>query len=192
MGTCFNLNVFKLTVLQSPPSMWAFIRARLWVWNIYRLRRWCGQMCSCSWIRQKDFVPQAANLLPSPHPWSPGRLSCAMVPLLCTNKSQFSQKPTQRLILTGFMPTQSVLTGPDKAVAAFQALVILRWCLHLEHKDSWGGGLGTAPDSAATRTVCLPDSSDIFLSFFFRFLSFNSAGNSCVSSRHGDFYHELK
>lgn len=131
---CFQAHSYSVT-----PSMWAFIRARLWVWNINRLRRWCVQVCSCSWIMQRDFVPRAANLLLSPHSWSPGRLPCSIGPLLCP-ESQFSQKPTQRLILTGFMPTR-----------VFWLEQIRQW-LHFRLWRSWDGGftwnVGTAEEVA--------------------------------------------
>lgn len=143
----------------------------------------------------KGFLSQSCQSSPQP-----SSLVCWQAFLCCSpsalhKQSQFSQKPTQRLILTGFMPTQAVLTGADKAVTAFQALAIWDGCFTWSTgmAGRWPRDSSPAPDSAATRTVCLPASNDLFLSFFLNIPSFNSAGNSCVSSRHSsDFYHESK
>lgn len=121
-------------------------------------------MCSCSWIRWRDFVPQASNPLLS-------QASMCCSPSALHKQPQFWQKPTQRWILTGFMPTQGVLTGAEKAVAASQALAIPRWCFHLEHRDGWGGGLGTA-DQHLTQQLPAQCSYLPAMTFFFFFSGF--------------------
>lgn len=168
--------------------MWAFIKARLWIWNIHRIRRWCGQMCSCSWTMWRDFVSQASNPLPSPHPWSAGKLSCAAVPLFYTNSLSFGKSQPKGQYWQDLCPPRVFwqeqkrqwLLWPSRDGA-------FTWSTGMGEEVAWGQQSSTWLSS---HQDSVPTCQQWPFSFFYSgFL----AGHSCVSSRHSsDFYHKPK